>query len=124
MVIHGRMLKGDSSKPVSVYAQGNITNSASSSVGLRLNISNFTIEGSLAVDDIRISDSWTNSNQTNCCAISTNLSDFKVGIEYSTAIQWDDETQNNYTNCSISGWWIYVFYSWGTSGQGSLQPAY
>jgi len=116
--------KGDSSKPISVYAQGNLTNPIQlSSAGLKLNASKFTHERSIGADNIGVSNSWTKGNQTNSFGIKANLWEFKIGFEYSTAIQWDNTTQTNYTNISVSGWWILAACATVTSGQILLQPA-
>ena len=54
--------------------------------------------------------------------IKMDLSNFKIGFEYSTAIQWDKTTQTNYVNLSASGWWIIAAYIFVTSGQSMPQP--
>ena len=117
--------RGDSSKPVSVYAEGDITDPlGSSSAGIKFNVSNFTLDGSVALDNIGISGSWTSENRTNSLGISANLSEFKIGFEYSTAIQWDKTTHTtNYTNVSVSGWWLLAAYLAVMTGEIAPQPA-
>lgn len=81
------------------------------------------MDGSIGLDNVGVSGSWTNGNQTDSFGIRTNLSNFKIGFEYSTAIQWDNVIQINYTNISVSGWWILAAYALVTSGQSVPQPA-
>lgn len=116
--------KGNSSKPISVYAQGETTHPIkSSSVGLKINISNLTLDGSFGLDNTGLFASYTTGNQINSLGLRVDFSNVKVGIEFSTAIQWDSTTQTNYANVSVSGWWILAAYLAATSGQSMPQPA-
>lgn len=115
--------KGNSSKPISVYAQGETTHPIkSSSVGLKINISNLTLDGSFGLDNTGLFASYTTGNQINSLGLRVDFSNVKVGIEFSTAIQWDSTTQTNYANVSVSGWWILATYLAATSGQSMPQP--
>ena len=83
-----------------------------------------TFEGNIGLDNIGLVGSWIKGNQTSSWGIRVNLSEFKVGIEYFTTIQLDKSSQMNYTNISVSGWWIYIIYSAVTNGQSVQQPSY
>ena len=116
---------GDSSKPISVYANKDAQHPIkSSSAGININIVNFTLDLSVGLDDIGISGSLTNGNTTNSFGIKLNLSELKIGFEGSTAIQWDNTTETAYTNASISGWAIAVAYIFATTGQYVQSPSY
>jgi hypothetical protein len=61
-------------------------------------------------------------NSTNSFRIKMDVSKVKIGFEYSNEIQWYSTTQINYTNVSVSGWWILVVYGMVTKGQSVPQP--
>ena len=116
---------GDSSKPISVYANKDAQHPIkSSSAGININIVNFTLDLSVGFDDIGISGSLTNGNTTNNFGVKLNLSELKIGFEGSTAIQWDNTTETAYTNASISGWAIAAAYILATTGQYVQSPSY
>ena len=116
---------GDSSKPISVYANKDAQHPIkSSSAGININIVNFTLDLSVGLDDIGISGSLTNGNTTNSFGVKLNLSELKIGFEGSTAIQWDNTTETAYTNASISGWAIAAAYILATTGQYVQSPSY
>lgn len=116
---------GDLSKPISVYANKDAQHPIkSSSAGININIVNFTLDLSVALDDIGISGSLTNGNTTNNFGVKLNLSELKIGFEGSTAIQWDNTTETAYTNASISGWGIAAAYILATTGQYVQSPSY
>ncbi len=110
---------GNSSKPISVYANKDTANPIkSSSVGIYVNAESFTLDFSLALDDIGISGSWTTGDTTESGGIKLNLSKLELGFEKSTAVQWDNTTETVYTNCSINGGSIialYMLYSIGST---------
>ena len=115
---------GNSSKPISVYANKDAQHPIkSSSAGININIANFTLDLSVGLDDIGISGSITNGNTTNSFGVILNLSELKVGFEGSTAIQWDNTTETAYTNASISGWAIAALYILVTTGQYVQSPS-
>lgn len=97
--------KGNSSKPISVYANGNIEHPVkSSSAGLKINVANFTLDIGLGLDNIGVSGSLKNGNSTNSLGLKLNLSEFELGFEGSTAIQWDDNNSEvSYNNISVNG---------------------
>ena len=116
---------GDASKLFSVYANKDAQHPIkSSSVGININIDNFTFNLSLGLDNIGISGSSTNGNATNNFGIRMNLSELKVGFESSTAIQRDNITETAYTNASVSGWAIAAAYILLTTGQYVQSPSY
>ena len=116
---------GDSSKPISVYANKDAQHPIkSSSVGININIVNFTLGLNIGLDDIGVSASLTNGNTTNNFGIKLNLSEFKVGFEGSTAIQLDNTTETTYTNASASGWLLVAAYILVTTGQYIQSPSY
>lgn len=116
---------GDSSKPISVYANKDAQHPIkSSSAGININIVNFTLDLSVGLDGIGVSGSLTNGNTTNSFGVKLNLSELKIGFEGSTAIQWDNTTETAYTNASISGWAIAAAYILATTGQYVQSPSY
>ena len=116
---------GDSSKPISVYANKDAQHPIkSSSAGINVNIANFTLDLSVGLDDIGLSGALTNGNTTNSFGVKLNLSELKIGFEGSTAIQWDNTTETAYTNASISGWAIAAAYILVTTGQYVQSPSY
>ena len=115
---------GDSSKPLSVYAKGDATNPVkSSSVGAKVNISNFTLDISLGLDNIGIYGSLANGNTTNGFGLRVNLSELKVGFEGFSSIKWDNITETSYSNVSISGWFILASCMFLTTGQLMSSPS-
>ena len=114
---------GDSSKFISVYADMDTSSPiVSSSAGLKINISEFTLDIGVGADNIGFSCSLTNGDVTNSLGFRLNLSEFKAGVEYSTALKWDSYTQTTYANGSISGWSIIALYSLLTTGQPVSSP--
>ena len=120
--------RGDSSKPVSVYAKERTDNVAMSSVGININIKKFNINISLGLDNIGISTSINNGEITDTFGLSANISQAKVGFEASSTVKWDESTTvTNYTNASITGWGIAAMYIFMQTGQwisSPQQPAY
>lgn len=108
---------GDSSKLFSVYADGDLDDPRSSTAGIKVNVSDFTLDISLGLDDIGVYGSLTRNNTENCFGFRLNLSELKLGVESSTAISWDQTTHTQYTNASLSGWWIAFAYAYITTGQ-------
>lgn len=116
---------GDSSRPISVYAIHDAINPIkSSSCGLKFNISNFTLNISLGLDNIGISGSLMNNNTTNSFGLKINLSELKIGFESSSVVQWDSITETTYTNVSANGWLLVVAYMFATTGQLMPSPSY
>lgn len=93
---------GNSSKPISVYAQGRSDNCLLSSAGLKFNISSFTLNISLGVDDIGIKGSIKDGAKINAFGLKADLSQQKIGFEWSKTAQWDNHKSiTNYTNVGI-----------------------
>ena len=94
----------DSSNPISVYANRSIDNPVkSSSVGLKINIFDFTLNISLGLDNTSISFSAKNGDSTSKCGVRVNFSKLKVGIDSSTTVKWDnDVAETVYGNASVS----------------------
>lgn len=53
-----------------------------------------------------------------------NISEFKIGLEFSTTTHTEGVANTNYTNISVSGWAILVAYALFTTGQYVGQPLY
>ncbi len=116
--------KGDSSKPISFYSNKDTTNPTSSTAGIKLNISDFTLGINFGFDNIGISGTLTDGDSSNCIALKVNLSELKVGIEDSISIKWDGTTTKTYTNVSANGWAIVAVAAFITTGQIIQTPAY
>ena len=115
---------GDSTKPISVYANRDAENPVkSSAAGIKINISSFTLNLSLGFDNIGLYSSITDGNVTDSFGLRINLSELKVGFESSTAIQWDDVTQTGYTNVSASGWAVIAAIMLVSNGQSMPSPS-
>ena len=116
---------GDSSKPISVYANKDVRHPIkSSSAGININIVDFTLNFSVGFDDIGISGSLANGKTVNDFGLKLNISELKIGFEGSTAIHWDNTTETVYTNVSVSGWAILAAYLFVTTGQYAQSPSY
>ncbi|MDE6020431.1 MAG: RHS repeat-associated core domain-containing protein [Ruminococcus sp.] len=117
--------RGNSSKPVSVYAKRDAEHPIkSSSAGIKLNTAKFTLDISVGLDNIGISGALANGNTTNSFGLKTNLSELKVGFESSSAIKWDNTTETTYTNASVSMWALAAVYILVTTGQPMPSPSY
>jgi hypothetical protein len=113
---------GDSTKPISVYANGDLDDPiGSSTAGLCFNSSDATLDISVGLDDIGVYFSTMNTNVTNSVGLRLNLQELKLGIETSTAITWDAMTETAYTNVSINGGIIAAAYYFITAGQYQYQ---
>ena len=98
--------RGDTSKPISVYANGDLFDFMASTVGIKINISDFTFELTLGFENIGFSGSMKTDNVTDSFGFRLNLSEFKAGFEASESIQYGDITTTYYSNFSFSGWLI------------------
>ena len=118
---------GDSAKPILVYAQGRSDDYLVSSVGLNINVSDFRLNISLGLDNIGISGSIKDGNKTDSLGLKADLSQWKVGIEGASTIEWDaNRSTTDYVNGSISGWAIAAAIIFSRTGQfiPSPQKAY
>ena len=113
--------RGNSSKPLSVYANKDASHPIkSSSAGIKINIFKLSLVSSRGFDNTGITASITNGNTTNSLGVKINLSELKVGIENSTTIRWDDETDGTdvyYTNVSANCWYILAAVAIVVTGQ-------
>ena len=92
---------GDSSRPLSVYAQGRADNEILSSAGLKINIANFTLNVSIGADDLGVSASIADHGTIKSIALTADISQFKIGGEFATTV-WDSATSEKiYTNISF-----------------------
>ncbi len=109
---------GDSTKPISVYANAEKENLLfSSSAGIVFNISDFSMKFNLAADNISVSGSVKNNNYISGLSIKGNLTKFKIGIEkFDTEILGDGIENTIYTNVSVSGYLIAFAYAYITTG--------
>ena len=109
---------GNSSKPVSVYAERDAEHPIkSSSAGIKFNISNFVLNISLGLDDLGIYASRANGDTINSFGLRINLSEVKAGFEGSSAVKWDNTTETTYANVSVNGWAIVEAYVFAATGQ-------
>ena len=110
---------GDSSKPISVYAIGSVENPLTSSAGLKINISSFTLKISLGLTNLGISGSVRNGDVTKSYGIKADIVGLKVGFEESSIV-WDgNNSVTTTTDFYISGLWMYMIYELVTTGNSS-----
>ena len=117
---------GDSSKPISVYANAEKENLIfSSSAGIVFNISDFSMRFNLALDNISVSGSVKNNNHISGFSVKGNLTRFKVGFEKFDTTILDNRIENTiYTNASVSGYVIAYAYAYITYGVPLPSPGY
>ena len=109
---------GDSSKPISVYADGSLSNPIkSSSAGVYVNIDNFTLGINLALDDVSISGTVTRGSTSKALTAKMDISQLRLGFETSSSISSGDVTSTSYRNYSVNGWTIIYLYLFILSGQ-------
>ena len=120
---------GDTSKPVSVFAQGRSDNFLLSSVGLKINIVNFSLDVNLELDNIGITGSIKDGDTTNSLAFMADLTQLKIGAEVGSTVQWDENNSTcTYSNVSITIIGAIAAYCFVATGDPSsfqsFQPAY
>ena len=116
---------GSSKKTFSVYANRDATHPIkSSSAGFKINVSDFSLDVSLGLDNAGISGSWIDGDITNSFAVKANISELKLGAEMSSTIKWDNIAETTYANVSLSGWFIAALYELVSTGQPMLTPPY
>lgn len=117
---------GNSSKPISVYAEGNVEHPIlSSNVGIKINIAKFTLNLSLGVDNTSLSGSIAKKKSTDSFALKLNLSELKLGFESAKTVKWDSSSdETTYTNLSVNGWFLAAAYAFVRTGQPLLAPEY
>ena len=113
---------GDSSRPLSVYAQGRADNEILSSAGLKINIANFTLNVSIGADNLGVSASIADHGTIKSIALTADISQFKIGGEFATTV-WDSATSEKiYTNISVSGWLFVAAYIYYRTGEWYSTP--
>ena len=117
--------KGDSSKLISVYANGVVKSPKSSNIGIKFNISRTTLDLSLGLDNTSLKFSINNGDTTSTAGIVLDITKFKIGFEAESEIQIDENIlDSTYANTSISGGFLIGLYALYTTGSWNLQPAY
>ena len=113
---------GDSSKPISVYADAEMSNLVfSSSAGLKINCGDIMLKAPFALDDIGLSGSWTNGDSTTELSLSINIQKMRVEGKYSVTTG----NKTIYNKVGVSGRFILVLvYILQTGDVSQLQPAY
>jgi RHS repeat-associated protein len=95
---------GDSTKPISVYANLESKHPVcSSSAGLKVNIVSATMDIGLSLDDIGVYVAHSNGNSSNNLGIKINISEIQIGLESSATIESNGITTVSYTNVSLNG---------------------
>ena len=120
--------RGNSTKPVSVYANKETTHPIkSSSAGVKFNIDKYSAIISFGLDNVGIYATSTEGDETNSLGVRLNISKLKVGIEASTttAKKWD-EAETVYSNGSFSLWFLAALYGYVTvpDSSSALSPAF
>lgn len=118
--------KGNSSKLITVYNEKDIVHPIkSSTIGAKLNIGNFSLNLGFGFDNSAISGSLKHGKNTDSLGLRVNLSELKIGAEYSTEIEWDKKNSETiYGNTDVNGWFLVWLYSFVTAGQPVTAPAY
>ena len=98
---------GDSSKPVSVYANCVANNKIlSSSAGVKVNIGSYTANLNIALDDVSLMGSIRYENTSYSIAVKVNLSELKIGLESAVTQNIENKMEKQYTNVSVNGWFL------------------
>lgn len=96
---------GKSDSAVTLYETFRLDNLLLSSDGIRIELGNFSINASDALDNLGYTFSLKDGNVTNYLSIKVDFTDFKGGIEWgTTGSEVDGTTVTNYHNVSINGW--------------------
>lgn len=100
---------GDSSKPISVYADKDVYHPIlSSNAGIKINFSKFTLDLNFGLDNTSLMGHLqTDDSTTKSFGLKLNLSELKLGFEGSKKVKWDKSSdQTTYTNVSVNGWFL------------------
>lgn len=117
--------RGDSSKPISVFANKDAQHPIiSSSVGININISDFTLVFSLGLDNTSISGAIKSGDRTDSFGVKADFSEFQVGFESATTIQQGNTSGVAYSNISANFWAIAAAYCLITTGQSVPSPSF
>ncbi len=97
------MVKGDITKPISLYSNCNVSSeNVSAKVGLKFNFENTIVDVSYGAKGLEISRTRLNGNQESSFGITFDNSALRIEIESSTAIVWDGKTTGTYTTIGAS----------------------
>ena len=118
---------GDSSKPISVYANGDVTNPAlRSNAGLKINIGKFNISLNLGLENISVGVSVDEGEKAAGYYIKANLSTLKIGFEQTISKTERNETSSytmtEFSNYSVTGIGIALVVMYLLSG-GQMVPS-
>ena len=109
--------RGDSSKPISVYATGNIVNPLESNAGIKVNAFSWSLNISIGLGNTGISISKNSDNNELGVGIKLNLLELKAGIEATNTVHYRNSSQTSYTNISANGGFLLMLYMLLTTGQ-------
>ena len=113
---------GDSSKPISVYANGDILNPIESIAGAKINAFNWCLDLSLGLSNTGVSISNRLANNETALNLRLNLSQLKLGLETKNTVYYDNMSQTSYTNISANAGFFFVAYILVTTGQYMPNP--
>ena len=118
---------GNSNKPISVFAQGRSDNYLLSSAGVNMIISNFSIKGSLGLDNIGVRAAIKKGDTTSSISLVVDVSKLRVGLEGANTYAIDEHNfETSYWNLSVTGIGIIAFLVFSSTGQwiGNSSPQY
>lgn len=119
--------KGNSSKPVSVYANGVSNNLLSSTAGIKVNIAKCSLDLSLGLDNTGLKFSIEDKDITSSGAFKLDITKLQIGFEAETEKRVTANVyESAYVNTSINAGVVGAIYSFLRTGSwnSSLQPAY
>ena len=115
---------GDSSKPISVYANYAVDNKIlSSSAGVKVNVGSSTASLNISLDDISLMGSHKYKSTSYSFGVKINLSELKIGLESAVTQSIDDTIQKQYSNVSVNGWFLAALAYALTTGNTIPSPA-
>ncbi len=119
--------KNNSSKPISVYANGVSNAPTSSNVGIKVNIAKATMDFSIGLNNTGLKFSLIHEDLTSSASVRLDITKLQIGFEVEIEKQINgDISESAYANASINGaFWgaAYMIFQTGTWNS-SLQPAY
>ncbi len=119
--------KGNSSKPISVYANGVSNNPVSFTAGVKINIAKCSFDFSLGLDNVGLKFSIANGDINTSSALKLDITELKLGFEAEMESRITENIyESAYGNTSINGGIvgaIYMFVNAGTWNSSS-QYAY
>ena len=99
--------KGDSSKPISVYAQSINGNPVKANAGLSINIAKVNINASIGLSNIGISAGYSYGNKSYNLELAVSLAELQVGLTGSHVTQLNSTTSNTaYSGVTVDSWFI------------------